>query len=231
MVIWVTTPLPVWHSPVTLPPARTYSMVSTSSTLRARMWLPVSVPPSRLLSRVHAAGLLFRVSQRRNALPNIPRLRSQCLYAPPSLSPSLTSLRVTSRTCRIWSSQSRTASSGCSRPVTVSAQVRLWSASPWSCFVPVKSTRRQPCSVWNPRNSTSFSTPSSTRTLSSVPSWWPRGFPHLPVPQPVRLYSSQMTLRLGPRRKRKLSSSVSRHHPKTSAVWLWLRVSSQCAAV
>ena len=98
-------------------------------------------------------------------------------------------------------------------------------------YVPAKSTRKHVSSAWSPTSSTNFSTPYSTRQPSNVPKWLPKVFPHLRVQQPVRSSSRPTTLKHGPKRKRKSFSSASRLLPKTSAVWPWLRVSSQCAAV
>ena len=76
--------------------------------------------------RAAAVGPSCRASARKSAPPSIPLSRSRCPSAPLSSLTFSTSSRSTTATCRIWSSPSRTASSGCSRPVTVSARAPLW---------------------------------------------------------------------------------------------------------
>lgn len=93
---------------------------------RARMWLPVSALPSRSPLRVRAVGLPFRVSARKSVHRNILRSKSRCPYAPPSSLLSPVVWKTIIKICRTWSSPFRTASSGCFRPVTVSAQAPLW---------------------------------------------------------------------------------------------------------
>ena len=69
------------------------------------------------------------------------------------------------------------------------------------------------------------------KSASNAPKWLPRVFPHLPALLPAKSYSLPKTLKNGPIRNAKWFSYVSKPHPKTSAVWLWLKVSSPCVAV
>ena len=76
--------------------------------------------------------LPFRASPSRNVPKNIPPCRRLCRHWQKNSSQSPTVWKTTIKTCRTWSSQSRTANYGCSRLVTANAPAKPWYTSPWT---------------------------------------------------------------------------------------------------